>query len=109
MPCINIPIVCELQPTNSKVIPAIWRYNLVEHIKIVHPGHTLPSYFSPAFWEFMNIPIKEQIAMGIPKEQIPPIKSDTPLAHKPSSPHGLKRCGTDNEPSPQRAKAAHFI
>jgi len=106
-PCTNVPIACELciQPTNSKIVPAVWRYNLLDHVRLTHPGHTQPSHFSPAFWELMNIPTKEQIAMGIPKEQIPPTTSDTPPLHEISSPCGLKRCGTDNEPSPRRKKS----
>jgi hypothetical protein len=47
--------------------------------------------------------------MGIPKGQIPPIRSDTLLARELSSPHGLKCHGTDNELSPRRAKAARLI
>jgi len=34
-PCTNVPVICELcaHATNSKTIPAIWRYNLEAHIK----------------------------------------------------------------------------
>jgi len=41
-PCTNVPIACELciQPTNSKIVPAVWRYNLLDHVRLTHPGHT---------------------------------------------------------------------
>lgn len=107
-PCTNVPIICELcvQPTNSKLIPAVWRYNLAEHVQIEHPGHTQSFHFSPKFWELISIPIAEQIAMGIPQEQIPPIAPATMLINVPNSPQGIKHRATDNQQSPRRTKSA---
>jgi len=105
-PCTNVPIACELciQPTNFEIIPAVWRYNLLDHVRLTHPGHTQPSHFSPAFWELMNVPTKEQSQWESLKNRSRPTTSDTPPLHEISSPRGLKRCGTDNEPPPQEEK-----
>ena len=80
-PCTNVPVACELcmWANNSKSTPAVWRYNLEVHVRGVCPGHTHASQFSDKFLELCTITSKEQIGMGIPREQIPPVIF-TPLA-----------------------------
>lgn len=99
-PCTNVPVICELcvQPTNAKVIPAVWRYNLEAHIKSFHPGHTSHSQFSQKFLRLLIIDTDEQVAMGIPQEQIPP-------AMTAGSPRGVKRSAPERLSSPRRTKS----
>ena len=107
-PCTNVPVVCELcvHPTNSKSMLAIWRYNLNDHIKALHPGHTRASQLSPKFLELINISTKEQRAMGIPQEQIRPTSSFVMAINPLSSPCGIKCRADTSQPSPQRTKSA---
>ena len=86
-PCTNVPVVCKIcYPKDTpKETPAVWRYNLEEHIRLRHAGHTLPSHFdfNTSFYRLCNIPAAEQVAMGIPQEQVPPPLFSTP--HSPSN------------------------
>jgi hypothetical protein len=106
MPCTYVPVICELcvQPNNSSTIPGIWRYNLKEHIKALRPGHTQSSQFSQKLLRLLIIDANEQLAMGIPQEQIPPIT--TPRS--PVGSHGVKCSATDQILSPRSSKLAHF-
>ena len=103
-PCTNIPVICELcvQSTNSKTIPAIWRYNLEAHIKACHPGHTHCSQFSRKFLGLLTIDAGEQLVMGIPQEQIPPAMT----AHSSyNAPQGVKHTAPDPLSSPRQTKS----
>jgi hypothetical protein len=106
MPCTNVPVVCKLcvQPNNSSTIPGIWRYNLEEHIKALHPGHTQSSQFSQKLLRLLIVDANEQLAMGILQEQIPPIT--TPRSPVGSS--GVKHSATDPILSPRSSKSARF-
>lgn len=103
-PCTNVPVICELciQPNNSKTIPAVWRYNLEVHIKAFHPGHTQFSQLSQKFLELLTIDTTEQLAMGIPQEQIPPIMA---ALISPSALRGAKRSAPDPLSSPRQTKS----
>ena len=94
-PCTNVPILCPLCPAprnprdNS---PAIWKYNVPQHIQTNHTGHTLE-----------NIPLKtsahyaitreEYVRLKIPQEQIPSHAPGNPNAiiPPPPQPSSLKR------------------
>jgi hypothetical protein len=43
-PCTNIPIICDLCPVDhtTKICPAIWKYNIIEHLLSAHPGLDVP-------------------------------------------------------------------
>jgi len=43
-----------------------------EHIHRVHPGHQNETQIPTILYELMHIKYKEELAMGRPKEQIPP-------------------------------------
>jgi hypothetical protein len=105
-PCTNVPVVCELcvQPTNSNVIPGVWRYNLNAHVKALHPGRTQPSQFSSNFLKLLVIDDDEHLAMGIPKEQIPPIFASNPIVSR-----GVKRHALTELPSPRNNKSARSV
>ena len=105
-PCTNVPVICELciQLTNSKLILAVWRYNLHEHIKTTHPGHTQLLQLSPRFREFVNISANEKITMGIPKEQIPAAFSHISAINLSNLPHGIKHRADNNQSSHHRTK-----
>jgi len=81
-PCTNVPVICELciQPNNFKTIPAVWRYNLEAHIKSFHLGHMQFAQFSQKFLGLFTIDTTEQLAMGTPQEQIPPVMA-TLISH----------------------------
>ena len=64
-----------------------------------------PSHFSPKFWGLINIPINEQIAMGISKEQIPPLGS---IPAEPNPHRELKHNATDRQPSTRKTKLARI-
>lgn len=51
-PCSNVPIPC---PACSHQAPAIWRYNLKTHLKLVHPEIPLDQYQN--LWELSGIEI----------------------------------------------------
>jgi hypothetical protein len=101
-PCTNVPVICELciPPNNSHIVHGVWRYNLTEHVTAMHPGHTQRSQFSQKFLELLDISSAEQLAMGIPQEQIPP--DNSPSTH--NSPHATKRRAQDPLPSPRQTK-----
>jgi hypothetical protein len=102
-PCMNVPVICELcvQPNNSNTIPAVWRYNLNSHVNTMHPGHTQTSQFSQKFLELLLISDSEQLAMGIPKEQIPPL---LPTSASHGTPRGIKRRALEQPLSPKGTK-----
>ena len=116
-PCTNVPVACKLcvRADNSKSTPAMWRYNLEAHVREVHPGHTHASQFSDKFLDLCTITSKEQIAMGIPQEQIPPAIF-TPLVSCSASTSQItnarsqipKRKALKALPSPQKPKLAHY-
>ena len=106
-PCTNVPVICDLcvQPTNSNTIPAVWRYNLDAHVKTMHPGHPQTSQFSQKFLELLVISSSEQLAMGIPQEQIPPT---LPIPTPYDVPRGTKRNALDQLMSPKGTKSSRF-
>jgi hypothetical protein len=71
----------------------------------VHPGHTLLSQFSQKFLALISINEGEQLAMGIPQEQITPIFI-TSDSQSHNVPRGVKRRALDQLPSPRNIKLA---
>ena len=54
-PCSNVPIVCPLCP--EKDTPAVWKYNMKNHICNVHKMATLSNY--EHLWKLSNFEIME--------------------------------------------------
>jgi hypothetical protein len=116
-PCTNVPIICELciRPNNSNSTSGIWRYNIEDHIKNLHPGHTDASQFSSKFLQLINILPTEELALGIPQEQIPPTVFAIPNPSADviiqNSPRGLKRRALDElqSPTPKRTRRVYPV
>jgi hypothetical protein len=110
-PCTNVPVICELciRPNNSNSMSGVWRYNMDAHIKNLHPGHTDSFQFSSKFLQLITILPAEELAMGIPQEQIP--IAPNPKATEMNSPRGFKRRSLDDIPSPtpKRTRHAHPV
>ncbi|KAI0068069.1 hypothetical protein BV25DRAFT_1875223 [Artomyces pyxidatus] len=80
-PSRNVPIVCTLCPhppsLPAHTNPAIWSYNMDEHIRLRHSEYASPS--SPvglpipaSLWNDMEITAEEEHAVGIPVSFRPP-------------------------------------
>ncbi|KAK7461448.1 hypothetical protein VKT23_008626 [Stygiomarasmius scandens] len=76
-PCRNVPIVCDLcahpepdRPTGQR--PAVWRYNMIQHISQNHPEYHTPGVNEASvklpfdLAKKMTIPVEEEKEMGIP-------------------------------------------
>ncbi|THH06902.1 hypothetical protein EW146_g9475, partial [Bondarzewia mesenterica] len=79
-PSTNIPIVCVLchPKPGSAAQPAVWKYNMLQHLRDHHPGH-IPSDSGPGllqvpadFIQRITITLEEERKIGIPLENIPP-------------------------------------
>ncbi|KAJ7502218.1 hypothetical protein B0H11DRAFT_1989903, partial [Mycena galericulata] len=82
-PCRNVPIVCSLFPSTltagkeSRAQPAVWRYNMAEHLAQVHPEYASPrnpdglQRLPNAVWTSMAMAEGEEVALGIPLGKIP--------------------------------------
>ncbi|THH18378.1 hypothetical protein EW146_g2586 [Bondarzewia mesenterica] len=79
-PSTNIPIVCVLchPKPGSAAQPAVWKYNMLQHLPDHHPGH-IPSDSGPGllqvpadFIQRITITLEEERKIGIPLENIPP-------------------------------------
>lgn len=90
-PCSNVPIVCPLCP--AKDTPAVWKYNMKDHIQNVHKTVTLSNY--EHLWKLSNFEIMEMkniwakqhnVPIKRPKKsKVPPlIVSDMHRSHIPS-------------------------
>ncbi|GLB43863.1 hypothetical protein LshimejAT787_1500470 [Lyophyllum shimeji] len=100
-PCTNVPILCSIAGCTGAVgtqQTAIWKYNMPEHIRTVHPGYAwnalggdapLPASLAHA----MHITPEEEAILGIPKENIPPAHPLPPFESTTS--RGSKRSSTN--------------
>jgi hypothetical protein len=116
-PCTNVPVACKLcvRADNSKSTAAVWRYNLEAHVRAVHPGHTHASQLSDKFLALCIITTEEQIAMGIPQEQIPPAiftslaSCSTSTSQITNARSRIPKCkALETLPSPQKPKLARY-
>ena len=93
-PCSNVPIVCPLCP--AKDTPAIWKYNMKDHIRNVHKMATLSNH--EYLWKLSNFEIMEMkniwakwhnVPVKHPKKsKAPPlVVSDMYQSHIPSQRH----------------------
>ncbi|KII88930.1 hypothetical protein PLICRDRAFT_29388 [Plicaturopsis crispa FD-325 SS-3] len=79
-PCTNVPIACTFPgcqaPVGSKYLTAVWKYNMPEHIRSSHPGHSFDGIESGApipndLARAMLITREEEEWMKIPASNIP--------------------------------------
>ncbi|KAJ7498345.1 hypothetical protein B0H11DRAFT_1642706, partial [Mycena galericulata] len=77
--CRNVPIICGLCPTAQRkndVVPAVWRYNMAEHLKTQHPEYASPQQpeglpLPYAIWKSSEITHEEEVSMGVKEFLIP--------------------------------------
>ncbi|KAH9940250.1 hypothetical protein B0H21DRAFT_872024, partial [Amylocystis lapponica] len=98
-PCRNIPILCTLCPHMSTrttgTFPAVWRYNMPEHIRLKHSEYASPS--SPGglplprqLWDDMEITRNEELKLGVPCTNIPPaFTTVSPTSSTPPTAAGM--------------------
>ncbi|KAK7434628.1 hypothetical protein VKT23_020094 [Stygiomarasmius scandens] len=77
--CRNVPVICSLCPPqpNAKSLPAIWLYNMPQHLAESHPEYDSPnlveheSNLKPLpynLWKMIEVTAEEEVALGIPEE-----------------------------------------
>ncbi|KDQ52849.1 hypothetical protein JAAARDRAFT_50071 [Jaapia argillacea MUCL 33604] len=76
-PSHNVPIHCKLCPHPDSFLPhvhpAVWRYNMDEHLAIFHQEYASLSWLSgqplpKVVWDELEITSKEEDELGIPRE-----------------------------------------
>lgn len=76
-PCSNVPIACPLCP--EKDVPAIWKYNMKDHIRKVHNAATLSNH--EYLWKLSDFEIMEMKNIWAKRHSVPikrPKKSKAP-------------------------------
>ncbi|KAH9937098.1 uncharacterized protein B0H18DRAFT_867680 [Fomitopsis serialis] len=92
-PCTNVPIICMVpgcKAAKDGNWTAVWKYNMVEHLRQCHPSYGLESTprldglipLPPAMQHEMHISDEEERALRIPAELIP-YKSPLPRIATP--------------------------
>ncbi|KAJ7753964.1 hypothetical protein DFH07DRAFT_689764, partial [Mycena maculata] len=71
--CRNVPMICGLCPTAQRkndFIPAVWRYNMPEHLRTHHSEYASPQ--NPeglalpfVVWQSMEISMEEELGLGV--------------------------------------------
>ncbi|KAJ7154444.1 hypothetical protein C8R43DRAFT_885149 [Mycena crocata] len=79
-PSRNVPVICGLCPTppgRYPTFPAVWRYNMAQHLLDEHPEYASP--YQPEgdplpfkVWESARINQDEELALGVPAFLVPP-------------------------------------
>jgi hypothetical protein len=77
--CRNVPIICGLcpdAPRKNDAVPAVWRYNMAEHLRTHHAEYASPQQpeglpLPYAVWQSMEITREEEIAMGVKEDLVP--------------------------------------
>ncbi|KAJ7669747.1 hypothetical protein B0H17DRAFT_893076, partial [Mycena rosella] len=76
--CRNVPILCGLCPPKNEHdwTPAVWRYNMAEHLRVYHSEYASPQQpegllLPFAVWEKIAITHKEEKAQGVLEFLIP--------------------------------------
>lgn len=113
--CRNVPIICGLCPPAKRKqdsVPAVWRYNMPQHLKIYHSEYASP--LQPegiplpfAVWENMAVSREEEEKLGVKEFLIPPpFAKVAPAVEVGSSAQGenLKR-GTESQAGNKGKKA----
>jgi len=93
-PCTNVPIICTLCPQQdkAKTFTAIWKYNMMEHIKSHHPTFASPGVTLPQeLFQKLVISNEEQSQMKIPQAFISNLMLQTPDGTTVSAPGPSRR------------------
>jgi hypothetical protein len=77
--CRNVPLICGLCPVAARkhdFVPAVWRYNMGEHLRSHHAEYASPQQpeglpLPYDIWKSMEIKQDEEIVMGVKAELIP--------------------------------------
>ncbi len=97
MPCTNTPVLFPVpgctQSLPGKLLTAIWKYNMPQHICMHHPGYSVNGFedgtLLPDLLHVMDISREEEKALGIPEGAIPTLKrTDILSASAPGQPSG---------------------
>ncbi|KAJ7759678.1 hypothetical protein B0H14DRAFT_2256511, partial [Mycena olivaceomarginata] len=71
--CRNVLLICGLCPAAQKEhdwVPAVWRYNMVQYLRVQHSEYASPQQpegmlLSFAVWESMEVSPEEERALGV--------------------------------------------
>ncbi|KAI0355712.1 hypothetical protein OH77DRAFT_1402493, partial [Trametes cingulata] len=81
MPCTNTPVVCPVlgcAQHTGKLVSAVWKYNMPQHVRTCHPGYSLDGFEDgtvlPDLLRVMDISRDEEKALGIPEQLIPTLR-----------------------------------
>ncbi|KAI0067932.1 hypothetical protein BV25DRAFT_1911795 [Artomyces pyxidatus] len=100
-PSTNVPILCSIPGCTGTVgqhLTAVWKYNMPEHIRVAHPGHSVGGYEDGAplpddLVRNMFIALDEERRIKIPDAKIPFKSIPAPLSASQSK--GVKRNRTE--------------
>ncbi|KAF8142253.1 hypothetical protein K438DRAFT_1439572, partial [Mycena galopus ATCC 62051] len=78
-PSRNVPVICDLCPKPDgryPTHPAIWRYNMPQHLRDIHPEYASPLQpegdpLPYKVWESTRVDKGEEMALGVPEFLIP--------------------------------------
>lgn len=119
-PCTNTPVLCPVPgctKKTGKLLSAVWKYNLPDHVRTQHPGYSVDGFqegtIDIGLLRLIDISYEEETALHIPPNLIPTLKrtdllapehpaitAAPPILHSPpaQSPSlGDKRDGHDTE------------
>ncbi|KAJ7679989.1 hypothetical protein B0H14DRAFT_3908259 [Mycena olivaceomarginata] len=99
--CRNVPLICGLCPAAQKKhdwVPAVWRYNMAQHLRVQHSEYASPQQpegmpLPFAVWESMEVSPEEERALGVKDFLIAPRFAQVApaVATEPSEGGSLKR------------------
>ncbi|KAJ7884304.1 hypothetical protein B0H14DRAFT_2165096, partial [Mycena olivaceomarginata] len=77
--CRHVPLVCGLCPAAPRKqdwVPAIWRYNMPEHLRLQHSEYASPQQpegmpLPLAVWQSMEVSREEELALDVKEFLIP--------------------------------------
>ncbi|KAJ7818584.1 hypothetical protein B0H14DRAFT_3739703 [Mycena olivaceomarginata] len=79
MPSRNVPVICSLCPKPAErypTYPAIWCYNMAQHLREVHSEYASPeqpkgNLLPFKVWQSARIDAAEEIVLGVPESLVP--------------------------------------
>jgi hypothetical protein len=74
MPSRNVPVICHLcpiPPGRYPTYPAVWHYNMGQHLRDIHPEYVSPlqpggDLLPFKLWQSVQIDKEEEMALGVP-------------------------------------------
>ncbi|KAJ7817652.1 hypothetical protein B0H13DRAFT_1578015, partial [Mycena leptocephala] len=78
-PSRNVPVICHFCPTppgRYPTYPAVWRYNMGQHLSDIHPEYASPLQHEGGLlpfkvWQSARIDKEEEMALGVPEFLVP--------------------------------------